>query len=55
VDSETDRRGISYLLLSDPANGFVRTCGLVYELSPGHIRLHRERKRDLPTLHGDTT
>ena len=44
-----------YLLLSDPANRFARTCGLAYELSPGHIRLHRERRRDFPRLHGDTT
>jgi peroxiredoxin len=54
--AETARlRGINYLLLSDPANRFARTCGLAYELSPGHIRLHRERKRDFPRLHGDTT
>ena len=49
------RRGIGYLLLSDPANRFARMCGLAYELSPGHIRIHRERKRDFPRLHGDTT
>ncbi len=49
------RRGIGYLLLSDPANGFSRTCGLAYDLSPGHVRLHRERGRDLPGRHGDST
>ena len=40
------RRNIGYLLLSDPANGFARTCGLAYDLSPGHIRIHKERGRD---------
>lgn len=49
------RRGIGYLLLSDPANAFSRTCGLAYDLSPDHIRLHRERGRDLPARHRDTT
>jgi peroxiredoxin len=48
------RRHIGYLLLSDPANGYARTCGLAYDLSPGYIRLHRERNRDLPDRHGDT-
>jgi peroxiredoxin len=48
------QRGIGYLLLSDPANGYARTCGLAYELSPNHIRLHRERGRNFPALHGDT-
>jgi peroxiredoxin len=48
-------RGLAYLLLSDPANRFARMCGLAYELSPGHVRIHRERGRDLPRLHGDTT
>ncbi len=47
-------RGIGYLLLSDPANAYARTCGLAYELSPNHIRIHRERGRDFPRLHGDT-
>jgi peroxiredoxin len=55
VAATAQRRGISYLLLSDPANGFARTCGLAYELSPGHIRLHLDRKRDFPALHADTT
>ena len=39
---------IAYPLLSDPANGFARTCGLAYELSPNHIRIHLERGRDFP-------
>ncbi len=47
-------RGIGYKLLSDPANRYARTCGLAYELSPNHIRIHRERGRDLSKLHGDT-
>lgn len=49
------RRHIGYLLLSDPANAFARTCGLAYDLSPGHIRIHRERGRDLPAMHRDQT
>jgi peroxiredoxin len=48
------RRNIGYLLLSDPANGFSRTCGLAYDLSPGHIRIHKDRGRDFPALHGDS-
>jgi peroxiredoxin len=47
-------RGIGYPLLSDPANGYARTCGLAYELSPNHIRIHLERGRDFRALHGDT-
>jgi len=54
--AETARqRGIRYPLLSDPANRYARMCGLAYELSPGHIRIHRERNRDLPALNGDST
>ena len=49
------KRGIAYPLLSDPANGYARTCGLAYELSPNHIRIHLERGRDFRALHGDTT
>jgi peroxiredoxin len=49
------KRGIAYPLLSDPANGFARTCGLAYDLSPNHIRLQLERGRDFPRLHDDTT
>jgi peroxiredoxin len=48
------RRGLGYPLLSDPTSSFSRTCGLAYDLSPGHIRLHRERGRDFPALHGDS-
>lgn len=47
-------RGLGYLLLSDPANLYARTCGLAYELSPNHIRIHRERGRNFPVLHNDT-
>ena len=48
------QRGIGYRLLSDPANLYARTCGLAYELSPNHIRIHRERGRNFPALHADT-
>jgi peroxiredoxin len=54
VAATAARRAIGYPLLSDPANGFARTCGLAYELSPAHARVHRERGRDLARLHGDT-
>lgn len=47
------QRGIRYLLLGDPANLYARTCGLAYELSPNHIRIHRERGRNFPELHND--
>lgn len=47
-------RGLGYPLLSDPANAYARLCGVAYELSPDHIRIHRDRKRWLPTLHGDS-
>lgn len=49
------RRGLRYLLLSDPANRYARACGLAYELSPAHIGIHRARGRDFPARHGDTT
>jgi peroxiredoxin len=49
------KRGIGYPLLSDPANAYARMCGLAYELSPNHIRIHAERGRDFRKLHGDTT
>ena len=49
------KSGVAYPLLSDPANGFARTCGLAYELSPNHIRIHVERGRDFRKLHDDTT
>ena len=55
IDEIARKRGIAYPLLSDPANGFARTCGLAYDLSPGHIRIHLERGRDFPKLHDDTT
>lgn len=53
VAAAAARRGIFYPLLADPANGFARMCGLAYELSPGHVRIHRARGRDLPALHGE--
>ena len=54
--AETARRqGLGYPLLADPANGFASTCGLTYELSPGHKRIHRERGRNLAALHGEET
>jgi peroxiredoxin len=49
------QRGIGYRFLSDPANLYARTCGLAYELSPNHVRIHRDRGRNFPALHGDTT
>lgn len=51
----TTKRGLAYLMLSDPANHYARTCGLAYELSPDHIRIHRARGRNFPALHDDTT
>ncbi len=51
VASTAARTRVRYPLLADPANGFARMCGLVYELSPGYIRIHRTRGRDFPTLH----
>jgi peroxiredoxin len=47
------RRGLGYPLLADPGNAFANTCGLAYELSAGHARIHRERGRNLATLHGE--
>ncbi len=32
VAATVERRGIGYLMLSDPANRFARTCGLAYDL-----------------------
>lgn len=55
IAATAQQRGIGYRLLSDPANLYARTCGLAYELSPNHIRIHRERGRNFPALHGDTT
>jgi peroxiredoxin len=52
--AETARRhGLGYPLLADPGNRFANTCGLAYELSVGHARIHRERGRDLSALHGE--
>jgi peroxiredoxin len=48
-------RGLSYALLSDPRNDYAGLCGIAYELSRDHIRIHTDRHRDLPKLHGDTT
>jgi len=44
-------RAIRYPLLADPANSFARMCGLTYELSPAHVRIHSDRGRDFRTLH----
>jgi peroxiredoxin len=49
------RRAIGYPMLADPANGFARTCGLAYDLSPEHVRIHRDRGRDLAAMHGDAS
>jgi peroxiredoxin len=54
VRRTADMRRPAFTLLSDPCNAYARLCGLVYELSRDHIRLHRDRRRDLPALHGDT-
>ena len=53
VASTAAKRGVGYPLLADPANGFARMCGLAYELSPGHIRIHQARGRNFPVLHKD--
>jgi peroxiredoxin len=55
IAESVHRRGLGYLVLSDPANRYARMCGLAYELSSGHVRIHRERGRDFSRLHGDTT
>jgi peroxiredoxin len=47
-------RGLTYGLLSDPRNEYAGLCGLAYDLSRDHIRIHTDRNRDLPRLHGDT-
>ena len=47
-------RVLAYPLLSDPANAYARLCGVAYELSPDHIKIHRDRKRSLPAMHGDS-
>ena len=48
------QRGLSYGLLSDPRNEYAGLCGLAYDLSSDHVRLHVDRRRDLPKLHGGT-
>jgi peroxiredoxin len=53
VASAAAKRGVRYPLLADPANGFARMCGLTYELSSGHTRIHQARGRDFPVLHKD--
>jgi peroxiredoxin len=55
VAETAKRRGLHYPLLADPGNGFAATCGLTYELSAGHARIHRERGRNLAALHGEAT
>lgn len=51
VADSAAKRGVRYPLLADPANRFARMCGLTYELSVAHIRIHRARGRDFPSLH----
>jgi len=46
-------RALGFPLLSDPANAYARLCGVAYELSPDHIKIHRDRNRALPAMHGD--
>jgi peroxiredoxin len=53
VAATAAKRGIRYPLLADPASGFARMCGLAYELSPGHVRIHQARGRNFPALHND--
>ncbi len=53
VRHSASERGLTYPLLIDPANAYAELCGLVYELSPDHVQLHRDRKRDLAAMHGE--
>jgi peroxiredoxin len=53
VAAAAAKRGVRYPLLADPANGFARMCGLAYELSPAHIRIHQARGRDFRVLHNE--
>ena len=48
-------RALGFPFLSDPKNTYARLCGVAYELSPDHVRIHRDRKRLLPAMHGDST
>jgi peroxiredoxin len=50
VASVAIQRRLGYPLLSDPDNGFARMCGLTYELSAGHRRIHRDRGRHFVRL-----
>ncbi|MBV9836287.1 MAG: AhpC/TSA family protein [Alphaproteobacteria bacterium] len=54
VAATVKSRGLTYPLLSDPTNAYARLCGVAYELSPDHIKVHRDRKRSLPAMHGDS-
>lgn len=54
VGATARARGLGYPLLSDARNAYARLCGVAYELSPDHVRVHRDRKRALPAMHGDT-
>lgn len=47
-------RALGFPLLSDPKNAYAHMCGVAYELSPDHVRIHLDRKRSLPALHGDS-
>lgn len=47
-------RTLTYPLLSDPTNAYARLCGVAYELSADHIRIHHDRQRSLPVMHGDS-
>jgi peroxiredoxin len=53
VATTVKSRALVFPLLSDPANAYARLCGVAYELSPDHIKIHRDRNRSLPTMHGD--
>ena len=54
VTATAKSRGLTYPLLSDPTNAYARLCGVAYELSPDHVRIHRDRNRSLPAMHGDS-
>jgi peroxiredoxin len=53
VAAAAAKRCVRYPLLADPGNGFARMCGLAYELSPAHVRIHQARGRNFPMLHND--
>jgi peroxiredoxin len=54
VAATVKNRTLGFPLLSDPTNAYARLCGVAYELSPDHVRIHRDRKRSLPAMHGDS-